>query len=352
MTLARWPILALTSALAAQEPAPFAPESANPWLPSWELTLRGDHLEDPGSPSESFQRLNAHLHLRWTLEVEAVRLEGGIRAALGTDGNQFNAPRWDQEPSNGVQVDVAQATYTWLAAQGFGALTLGFQQNALLVREVLWDRDLRFLGASGRFGFRSAGGAVQEAGLRAEAGRVRTILGGEVDLAAAQAVLQTDVGPTSWAFHLGRWDLAWNAGNERLRQLPGHDPTLRQRMAVDALGASGTWNAQVPVAAHWLGSRNRETGEDAEEAQLALGSRERRWWPQVAATWQRMSSTGVLYPVNTDEWWYYRRARGWRFDLSVPLPSRWVVTATCLRQRAEGESELVTRTVLVFEKRF
>jgi hypothetical protein len=86
--------------------------------------------------------------------------------------------------------------------------------------------------------------------------------------------------------------------------------------------------------------------------QVTAGSRERVYWPQLSFTWQRLSSTGTLYPVNGDEWWFYRRARGPRFEAALPLPGRWIASVVVLRQRADGDEYRVTRKLLVLMKRF
>lgn len=352
MSFRRW-IFSLAVAMAyGQEAGPFQPERAEPWKPEWELSLRSDQLVDPGEPSDRFHRLGMQLRLRWTWEGEALKLVGGTRSALGTDGNRFNAPRWDQQPSNGSQVDEARAEGSWVSPKAFVTLNLGFQENGLLSSQAIWDRDLRLLGLGGRLGFRSPGGLVQEAGIRAVAGRVRDVLVGKIDVAAAQAVLKLDTGPLSWTAHAGRWKLSWAPGDERLRRLPGADPVKRQETRLDACGASGTWHAILPMEARWFWSRNLASGETSEEAQGTVGGRERLYWPQLSFTWQRLSSTGTLYPVNGDEWWFYRRCRGPRVDLSMPLPGHWILSAVFLRQRSEGEDYQVTRRMVVLMKRF
>lgn len=341
------------SALASgQEAAPFPQAPPGPWTPAWELTLRGDQLTDPGYASESFRRAGAQLRLRWTWGLDALRLEAGTRSAMGSDGNRFNPPRWDQQPSNGTQVDVAHGDLSWVAERTFGTLALGFQENRLITSQALWDRDLRILGLGGMAGVRDLEGRLQEASLRVVAGRVRTVLGGQVDLAAGQVVLKVDTGPWSWTAHTGWWDLSWDSGSARLRPLPGRSATERQRMVVLAGGVSAKWNTVFPWDARWSWSRNRETGEGSEEAQVTAGSRERAYWPQLSFTWQRLSSTGTLYPVNGDEWWFYRRARGPRWDASLPLPGQWIVTLVYLRQRTDGDAYLITRKMVVLTKRF
>lgn len=352
MLIRPWTSLLVTVIAFGQETAPFPQETSEPWKPAWEMVLRGDQLSDPDVASEGFRRASVQLRLRWSWDLDALRLVVGTRSAMGSDGNQFNPPRWDQQPSNGTQVDVAHGVLSWVAEKTFGSLSLGFQENGLLASQALWDPDLRFLGAGGRVGVRDSGGLLQEAGIRAVTGRVRNILGGQVDLAAGQVVLKLDTGPLSWTAHAGRWNLSWDPGDERLRRLPGYNVSERQRMVVDAGGAAGKWNTAFPWEVRWFGSRNRGTGETSEEVQATAGSRERVYWPQVTFTWQRLSSTGTLYPVNGDEWWFYRSARGPRLDVSMPLPGHWVATLVYVRQRADGEDYQVTRKMLVLLKRF
>lgn len=352
MPLRRW-TLALAAATAfGQEATPFPQTTASPWTPAWEVTLRADQLSEPTEPSDSFRRAGLQLRLRWSWEWEALKLVVGTRSALGSDGNQFNAARWDQQPSNGSQMDVAHGDLSWTTAQTFGTLRLGLQENGLLSSQALWDRNLRFLGAGGVAGVRGTEGLLQEASFRVAAGRVRNILGGRGDLLAGQVVLKLDTGPISWTAHAGRWWHAWDPGEERLRRLPGHDPLERQHMTVDAGGAALKWNTVFPYEARWFWSKNRESGQDSEEVQLSAGSRERIYWPQLSFTWQRLSSTGTLYPVNGDEWWFYRRAKGPRFDAALPLPGQWTVSVVYLRQRSDGDDYEVTRKMLVLVKRF
>lgn len=344
-----WMTLLAATLAAAQEAGPFPEERPSPLRPAWELTLRGDRISGLDSGS-AIQRADLQLRLRWSAHWDNLRLEAGTRSALGSDGNRFNADRWDQQPSNGTQLDLARLDLTGVTARTFGTVRLGFQENGLLASQSLWDRDLRFLGAGASAGVRSDG-PLQEAGLRAEGGRVRTILGGDLDLAAGQAVLKLDTGAWSWTAHGGLWRISWNGGPERLEALPGNG-SGRQRLTLAAWGAGLRWYRPTPLEFQWFGSRNRATGEDSEEFQAIAGGRERAWRPQFRFTWQRLSSTGTLYPVNGDEWWFYRRAKGPRFDLALPLPGRWLVALVYLRQREDGADYQVQRRLVSVMKRF
>ena len=129
MPIRRWTLLLAAAAAFGQEAAPFPPEPSDPWKPAWELSLRRDQLSDPVETGDSFRRNGLQVRLRWTWELEPLWFVAGIRSALGSDGNQSNAARWDQQPSNGTQVDMAHADLSWATERTFGSLSLGFQEN-------------------------------------------------------------------------------------------------------------------------------------------------------------------------------------------------------------------------------
>ncbi|BDU71939.1 hypothetical protein [Mesoterricola silvestris] len=348
MPIRRWTPMLATAALLAQDAQPFAEEKPDPWRPAWELRLGADELKEPEGPG-GFRRGGVQLRLRWGADWGPMRVEAGTRSAVGSDGNRLNAPRWDQQPSNGTQADVLQATLSRAGERIFGTLRLGLQGNGLLVSQAMWDRDLRFTGAGATAGLH--GDVLQEAGVRVAVGRVRTVLGGRTELAAAQGVLKFDTGAFSWTAHAGRWTLAWDPGGFRRHALPGSQGG-RQRLTLDAAGAAGVWNGPLPLEAQWFACRNRATREDSEELRLSAGSRERAWWPQLSWTWQRLSSTGTLYPVNGDAWWFYRAARGPRVEAALTLPGRWVAALSIVRQTADGEGYAVTRRMVTLTRRF
>lgn len=350
MELRRWlPVLAGTLALAQGGP-PFDPAPSRPWPPAWEFTARTDRLTGPDAGPDGLGRTGAQLRLRWTVPWRSLEFTAGSRSALGSDGNRFNGLRWDQQPSNGTRWDLARAEWTGSAPAWFGRVRLGFQENLLLASQAVWDRDLRFLGGAAAVGWRSPGGRIPEAGLRAEAGRVRHLLGGDVRLAAIQGLLKAEAGPWSFTAHAARWHLAWDQGPARLGPLPGR--AGRQAMDLDAWGAGVRRLGPVLLDLQAMQARNPATGATSEEFQAGAGGLERPWRPRVQGTWQRLSATGTLYPVNGDQWWYYRAARGARLEVSLPLPRRWLLAFAYLRQREDGAGDVVIRRGWTLAKRF
>jgi hypothetical protein len=193
---------------------------------------------------------------------------------------------------------------------------------------------------------------VQEASARTALGRVRTVYpGNDVDLGAFQAVLKLGSGAYSFAAHADRWNLAWDADEGRFAA-PDFRGTGRQRIVLDGAGAAVRREGPVPLEARWSGYRNRDTRDTSEEFQLIAGSRERPFRPQVSYTWQRLGSTGTLYPLDSDQWWYYRGAKGPRVDVVLPLRGLWSVSLVYLRQGIRRSPQEAEKTMFTVLKRF
>jgi len=353
MPLPRWTYL-LACTLVLGQDAPFQEERPNPWAPRWELTGRAERianiLGDGRVPMGDVKRGGLQIRLRWDATWAGLDWQAGVRSALGSDGNANNIPRWDQQPSNGTQLDVAHAELSGLTRKLFGRVRVGFQELGLITTQAVWDSDLRFLGASAAGGFRS--GMVQEAGLRAASGRVRTVYPrNDVDLTAFQAVLKVGWNALSGSLHADRWNVSWDVDEGRF-QAPDFRATGRARLILDGIGGSAKWEGAVPLEARWSGYRETRTRETSEEFQIIAGNRVRPFIPQASFTWQRLSSTGALYTLNSDTWWYYRGAKGPRYDLTVPLRGLWSVSLTYLRQSIKSTPRVAEKSILTVTRRF
>ncbi len=329
----------------AQDPPP------SPWVPQGEVTLRWDRIGEPDPSKTLVVRQGIRLRLGWEVEEGAWSARAGLWAALGSDGNRLNIPRYDQQPSNGLRLDSGWVQVQSTGNAAFASLRLGHQENPLLAQESLWDKDLRVTGASGRLAWRSE--HIPELGIRAVAGRVRTLLDGRVTLAAVQAVFRIDTGPLSWAFHGDRWDLRFDPSLNREVAVPGLGDRTRQRLAQDVVGASVVWHTTLPVELKTLRHRDPVSHEDGAETQVWFGSRTRSWWPQVGYIWQRFDRRGTFYPVNGDDWWFMWNARGPRYEVALPLPGQWLVVASYIRHRSYNPKyPLVDRGLLQVVKKF
>ncbi len=342
--------LILALPLAAQD-AYFKEAPVNPWLPAWELTLRADRIDEPAMQLRLVDRSSARLRLKWTWEDGPWSGSLGTWSALGSDSNTLNIWRYDQQPSDGARLDAAWVQVRGASEAGFVEFRLGHQENPLLTQESLWDKDLRVTGASLRATYRNE--SIQELGLRAVAGRVRTLPDGNVVLAAAQAVLRFDTGPISWTAHGGRWMLRWDGSDHREMEPRGGVVRARQELSQDVLGAGATWHLTVPVEVKAIRHRDPESRDEGAEFQAWIGSRNRPWWPQIGYIWQRYESRGTLYPVNGDDWWFMNNARGPRYEAALALPGKWLVVASYIRHQSyQAWTYRTDRRLLQVIKRF
>lgn len=354
--MSRGPLTAFLTALLmgaslwGQE-AYFEEDKPKPWVPAWELSLRADQVKGVGDEAVLLNRSLARLRLRWDFVQGVWSGALGTWAGVGSDGNRFNIPRYDQQPSNGVRLDSAWIQLGLRSEAGFAELRLGHQENPLLTQESLWDKDLRITGASARLAWRSE--RVNELGLRAVVGRVRTVPDGRVMLQGVQALAAFGTGELDWVFHASRWTIGFDPSTARESAYPGLVKDARQELSLEAYGAGLTWHARLPVELKAYQHRDPITGEDGGEVQAWLGSRNRVWWPQFGWIYQRFDRRGTFHPLNGDDWWFMWNARGPRYEMALPLPRRWLLIATVLRHNPyEGPAYPIERRMLQLVKRF
>lgn len=332
----------------SQDPTYFV-ERAPPsrWVPEGHLLVTAERIPavpDPeGAPVD---RIRTLLDLGWKASWGMARGELILRSGLGTDGNASNVLRYDQQPSNGVWLQRASITFPMLRERWFGELVLGLQGNPLLAQESLWDHDLALTGLGFRAAYRDEAGGLQEAGIRAVSGRVRTFPGSGVDLIAVQAVLRVEVGDWGWTAHAGRWELAWDLGMHRLKSALESNQQARQRLRLDEIGLGVQVETSLPWECRGVYHRNPATGEAGGEYQLWLGARARLWRPQFGFVWQQFDFAGTFMPVNGDEWWFTRAARGPRYVVLLSLPQRWRLSLGYLRHRQDSGETPVARTTI------
>ncbi|MBS1784017.1 MAG: hypothetical protein JST24_01160 [Acidobacteria bacterium] len=359
---------ALGLPLAAQEY--FQEEKPKPWIPAWELTAQTERQNLPGW-AKDFDRSDLVLRLRWTWGAdEGFQLKAGTVSYLGSDGNSKNLARFDNQPSNGSRLDLAELRFAHFAERAGLEVQGGLVDNPMLASETLWDPNLRILGGAGRAFFRTES-VLEEAGLRGAAGEVRLLNGGRVRIRAGQAVAKLAFGPVTATFHGGLWDLQPRQEDapDFLRQNGGGgwgpngiygdygtygnvggyvDPHYR----FEVYGAQLDWDAAVPVSVSAQRQKRQEDGDIGQDVQVWIGSPTRRWWPQAGFIRQTLDTDGALGSLNGDRWWYHSNAVGDRFVLALNLPQRWRVSAEYMWQTQPDGTYRYTRADLVIKKRF
>lgn len=341
--------------LGAQEPAPtyFSEAVAPWWQPQGTLLLEVERIPSVPEPEDPpTTRTRSLLQVGWQFPGRMAEGELAFRSALGSDGNAFNLPRYDQRPSNGAWLQRAALRFQMNREGGFGTVVLGLQGNPLISQESLWDHDLALTGVGLTAAWRRDEADLQEAGLRAVVGRARTFPAGKADLAAVQGVFRFGLAGLDWTAHLDHWELRWDRGIHRFAPLPDQADSRRQSQQMDVVGLGvqsvGAW----PWEVRGIQQRNPVTGETGGELQFWLGARTRTWHPQLGIILQRFAPTGTFAPVNGDEWWFTHGARGPRYLLVVPAGKRWLLSFSYLDQKLDGGYYPARRTNLSVTWRF
>lgn len=328
-------------------PAYFSETTPAWWQPKGELSVEAERIPavpDPEGPTAT--RTRALLQMGWQPSWRFLEGELAFRSALGSDGNALNGLRYDQRPSNGTWLQRAALRFQMARESGFGSVTLGLQGNPLLSQESLWDHDLALNGLGFRAAYRNDESDIQEVGIRAVAGRVRTFPDAAADLVATQAVVRLGIGGLDWTAHIAHWELRWDAGVHRFLALPGQEHALRQIQRMDAIGMGLQGQGEWPWEVRGIHHRNPATGKTGGELQAWFGARTRPWRPQLGYILQRFAPTGTFMPLYGDEWWFTQGARGPRYVLVLPLPKGFRFTLSYLEQTREDYSYPIRRTAL------
>ncbi len=357
--MSRRPILLALAALAARgQETYFKEPEKRPWIPAWQVEVRSDRIElNPTTPA--IQRIDGRLRLRWELQSEdgawALRVQTAHR--VGSDGNRFNAARFDNEPSNGSNLDLAELRWEHFRPSAGLEVRGGLVENQLITSEALWDPDLRIVGGAGRAFWRSESASVEELGLRIEAGETRVLGGGKVRTRAAQGVLKFGWDPLSLAFFGGSW---WfRAEPEDLARFSRQYPSNSYEYPLSettyrSYGLEGTWNAPFPLEVRALRNEADQSHGWGEEFQAWAGPRNRAWWPRFGYVRQRLDPGGAMPAVSGDSWWFRINGDGQRYVASLGLPHRWSLSCSYVEQtrRASPAPPPVKRTLISIQKQF
>lgn len=349
--------LALLGLTASGQEAYFKEPEKKLWLPAWELSAKREKL-DFGPSRNPIERTQSRLRLRWDFGEEggawSLRLQSSHR--VGSDGNRNSLARFDNEMANGTNLDLADFRIGFLRAHGGLEGRAGLLENGLISTEAIWDPDLRVIGAGGRAFWRSGNGAIEELGVRIQAGDVRLPAGGRVALRAAQAVFHCSFDPVAFKAFAGPWSMeARQEDAARFRrQNPGvaGGAYLDPQFNLDVHGFGFSSEAVIPFEVLAVRQVNRDTKDRGEEFHGWLGPRSRVWWPRLGYIRQRLGATGALASVNGDLWWFHAAGDGQRYVATLPLPSRWEISLSRVDQTRRGGGPLFKRSSLELRKRF
>lgn len=327
------------------------------WLPAWELNGWHDDI-DRGPGKSAIIRDRSRLRLRWQIGQDDswIQLRTGSAHYAGSDGNKNNLARFDNEPSNGSRLDLAELRIQSVGSMGGVEIHGGLVENGLISTESLWDPDLRVIGGSARAFFRSPDGLFDEIGIRATVGNARLLEGGRVEINAVQGIAKATIGQATWTFFGGPWNLKARPQDLALfhRQNPLADPEyydVATKYSLTTYGVAISNSTDLPFEIKAQRHTNHNTKDQGGELQVFLGSRTQKWSPQIGWVRQIMAPSSQLASINGDLWWFHANADGFRYIAALPLPKKWLIQYSYVNQRLRSAKDpLKTHRVDVIKR--
>ena len=322
-----------------------APASA--WSPLVELFLRGDHVSGLPSNREDLERVKAKLRVGALWQGETVTFGIAGEAGQGSDDNADNLINNDVEKSDGAGLD--QLWLRWQAGEHVSVLA-GKAPIPVDLTPLMWDDDLRPVGASARFG-----------GTLGDTSRWQLDLGGfepdplgerSATLGAVQLGAHWREGtPLGFGLLLGYFEWSGLDGYARAGLGRGNSVAagryLNNYRLLDAQFSLRGRVLERPLELRIDRVHNlaADTGDDGTRASLVLGNRFEGGW-EFGWAWQRIQRDAVVAAVNADDWWFHTAARGNMPWIGYGFDGTWSLRLAAFIETRDGLQEDTERVLL------
>jgi hypothetical protein len=364
-------LLLAATPLAAQDELGFEPEETievederpPAWRPSYEVLLRGDRVTGlPGGRADLERvRLRARAGVEWDPGRRGVWVLGAaVEGAIGTGANKRSLVNNDIEDVDGAGLD-----QLWLRARlptdALAAhVELGKARLPLELTPMLWDDDLRPLGASlrlagsvGDFSHWSlVAGRFEPDPLDTDGARFDAIqLGWEMP-AFGESTVGARLAYLDWS-GLNHYAATLGRGNTLVPRplryvfdyrLLDAQLFLRSRMGAKSLEARLDRVRNLDATVNDTGTR----------ASLVYGDRfdpDQPGW-EFGWSWQRIERDAVVAAVTADDWWFHTAARGHMPWIGYGFDETWSVRLAGFFETRDGLDERTRRVLLDVEARW
>ena len=345
--------VALVALMCTHASAEDAAAAAIDWY--GDLRVRGEHTSDIPARSDDIERLRASLRIGgrhytdngWEFAVAA-------KLGAGNDDNDDSRRNNDNELSNGVGLDELYAAYGLGDA---GLIRLGKGEFPLAYTPLIWDRDLRPVGAHLEYRWDVAD--FDAVHLTAGYFAGDHLYGDESRIAALQIgygwMEGAETGFSAFLSYLDFDDLDVLAreGLGRTNRRVGNRFVSDYRL-LDLLLIARTQFAEAPLVARLDMVRNLGADDQRDGARfslvwgdaLALGG-----W-ELGYSYQRAQRDAVLSAFAEDDWWFHTFARGYMPWVAFGDAERWSLQLSAFIERRDGVEEVTDRYLLDLRSRW
>lgn len=318
---------------------------------SWfgDLLLRGDRMRDIPRPVDpDFQRAFVRGRLGVVYDpIPALEFGVAIKLAAASNDNGEDRGYNVNERSNDAALD--QFFVRWRAGDS-GSLLAGKTVFPLQLSPLVWDADLRPIGASADLAF--AAGDIDR--LQFIAGYFAGDLpyGDESRVGAVQAAYHWHEGaPVNGSVLVSYLDfsdlqqLVLQGLSRTNRRVPGTTRLVSDYRLLDLQLVARARVGELPLEARLDLVRNlgADDQRDGARVSIVLGdSRQPRSW-EVGLADQRIQRDAVMAAFNSDDWWFHSWARGVMPWIAYGFDATWSARLAAFHERRDGAGESTDR---------
>lgn len=328
------------------------PSSAALWSPFLDLQARFERTVDIPARSDDIERFRLRLRggLIWTGD-SGLELGAALKAQVASSNNIDTRRNLDNERSDQILLDQLYARY---ALNESSSLTLGKTEFPLQLTPLVWDSDLRPIGASARFS--SAVGNYSNFSLDLGYFAPDHLFDDNSRLAAVQAALGFNQGaPSSASLRIAYLDFSdlqrlIDGGLGRTNRTVldrGQRVFVSDYRLLDVIASGSIAVADKPLEltldyVRNLGADDQDTGA---RASLVWGDA-RQGGLELGFAYQRMQRDAMLAAFSDDEWWFHSFARGGMPWIGYGFNDQWRVRVAGFRERRDAIAEPTERLLL------
>jgi hypothetical protein len=348
--------LASTAAVRAQGAAEDADGDAGSPI-DWygDLRLRGELTRDiPGRPDD-LERVRASVRAGGRVVTESGwEVAAAVKLGVGSDDNEDTRRNLDNEESDGAGFD------EWYAAYSFSdraLFRLGKGRMPLLLSPMVWDRDLRPVGASVEYSreMRDFDALYVTAGyfagdhLYGDESRIGALQigygwmeGAETGFSAFLSYLDFDDLDVLAREGLGRTNR--RVGNQFVSDF--------QLLDLQLIARTQAYEAPLVARLDLVRNLGADDLRDGARFSLVWGNADELGGWELGYSIQRIQRDAVLAAFNEDDWWFHSFARGYMPWVAYGISEHWAIQASAFIERRDGIDEYTDRYLLDVRSRW
>jgi len=297
---------------------------------------------------EPVDRLRARVRAGLRYNAEAWEFGVAVEGAQGSDANKDNRRNNDNEESDDANLD--EAYVRWLPGE-LTQVTLGKTAFPIALSPMLWDDDLRPIGASAEHGF--ALGEFSRLRLAGGWFAGDHLYGDDSRIAAAQAAWFINEG-APWS---GEVALAYLEFDD-LEELTREGLARTNRRAAGVLVSdyelldlqlalrSSAWSIPLEARLDLVKNLGADDQDEGIRASAVFGTSEGAGNWEVGLAYERIQRDAVMAAFSADDWWFHSFMRGFMPWVAYGITDRVDVRVAGFFERRDDQLEDVERLLI------